>query len=394
MKGRRKTSLLLLTAFLTWLVFPADGRFAVEATGGGNPSTTQQEIDEREEDKKNLEGQLGEERDNLQNLRGESNTLQGQLTNLKSQLTQVSNRLEELELQIRDKEQDIQETQKALGEARDREEQQYNNMVLHARDAYERGDMEYASAILNAGSFAEMVNAADYFQNVAAYEQRMLDEYMENRQMIEEHEARLQADREELGRLEEDTREEQSRVNGMINQTSNSIAQYASEISDAEKRALEYEAQIRKAEEDLTVLRKKLAEEQALSRTAANSEWRDISEVSFAEGDRKLLANLIYCEAGAEPYDGKVAVGSVVVNRVLSSVFPDTVVGVVYQNKQFSPVASGRLELALASDKATAECYQAADEAMTGYTNVGQCVFFRTPIEGLTGINIGGHVFY
>lgn len=81
-------------------------------------------------------------------------------------------------------------------------------------------------------------------------------------------------------------------------------------------------------------------------------------------------------------------------NRVMSSVFPDTVVGVIYQNKQFSPVASGRLALALAEDRATPACYKAADEAMKGATTVGDCLFFRTPIEGLTGIQIGGHIFY
>ena len=88
------------------------------------------------------------------------------------------------------------------------------------------------------------------------------------------------------------------------------------------------------------------------------------------------------------------AVGSVVINRVLSSQYPDSVVGVIYQNKQFSPVGSGRLALALAENRATEKCYQAADEAMAGITNVGNCVYFRTPIEGLTGISIGGHIFY
>lgn len=107
-----------------------------------------------------------------------------------------------------------------------------------------------------------------------------------------------------------------------------------------------------------------------------------------------LLANLIYCEAGGEPYAGKLGVGSVVINRVLSSKFPDSIVGVIYQSGQFSPVASGRLELALASDKANDECYRAAEEAMSGATNVGNCVFFRTPIPDLTGISIGGHIFY
>ena len=86
--------------------------------------------------------------------------------------------------------------------------------------------------------------------------------------------------------------------------------------------------------------------------------------------------------------------GAVVINRVLSSVYPDTVVGVIYQNRQFSPVASGRLALALANDSATESCYRAADEAMSGVTNVGQCVYFRTPIPGLEGTRIGGHIFY
>ena len=81
-------------------------------------------------------------------------------------------------------------------------------------------------------------------------------------------------------------------------------------------------------------------------------------------------------------------------NRVLCAQFPDTVVGVVYQSGQFSPVRSGRLELALAVDRATADCYKAADEAMAGKTNVGTCVYFRTPVPGLSGIQIGGHIFY
>lgn len=64
------------------------------------------------------------------------------------------------------------------------------------------------------------------------------------------------------------------------------------------------------------------------------------------------------------------------------------------QYKQFAPVLDGHLAIALANDSATAACYKAADEAMSGYTNVGRCVYFRTPIEGLTGTQIGGHIFY
>ena len=89
-------------------------------------------------------------------------------------------------------------------------------------------------------------------------------------------------------------------------------------------------------------------------------------------------------------------VGAVVINRVLCPKYPDTVVGVIYQKSQFSPAGSGRLALALAVNKATTKCYKAADEAMSGITNVGNCLYFRTPIPALEGkgIRIGGHVFY
>ena len=166
-------------------------------------------------------------------------------------------------------------------------------------------------------------------------------------------------------------------------------------LKDEAEQIRKQQTELKKEQEaNIEYLKKKLAEEQALSKLAAQSQWRDISEVTFEESDRYLLANLIYCEAGGEPYAGQLAVGAVVINRVLSSVYPNTVTGVIYQKYQFSPVGSGRLALALAQNKATASCYKAADEAMAGQTNVGNCVYFRTPIPGLTGIQIGGHIFY
>lgn len=389
MKCRKKIATVLAATLLLGTFLSASEKLEVNAT-----STTRQEIEQREQEREQLQSELGETQSNLQNLQGESNTLKGQLNNLNDQLTAVSDNLADLEQRIRDKEQEITETQDALAEAREIEQWQYDSMVIRIREMYEYGELGYMDAVLNAGSFSEMVTAADRFERIAAYSQLKLDEFRENRQLIEDWEAVLQADRAELENLKEQVIAEQGRVSGLINQTSSTIAQYANEISDVERQILEKEEEIRKADEDLVALRKKLEEEIAMSRQAANSTWRDISEVSFADSDRYLLANLIYCEAGGEPDEGQLAVGSVVINRVLSSVYPDTVTGVIYQNRQFSPVASGRLALALNENRATERCYRAADLAMSGVTNVGNCVYFRTPIDGLSGINIGGHVFY
>ena len=379
MKRLQKTAVLLTAVILAGAFSSED--IKVEAT-----SSTWQQIQKEQEEKNNLQNQLNEENDNLENLKGEQN--------LNGQLTEVSNNLSDLEQQIADKEQEIADTQASLEEAKATEAWQYECMVIRVRDMYERNETSYINALLNAQSFDKLLNAADFFERIAAYDQKKLQEFEENRKLIEEEEARLQAEKTELDSLKVAAETEKSKVSGLISQTSNSIAKYAGDISEAEQRALAYEQEIKQKEENLETLRKKLAEEIAMSQKAANATWRDISDISFEEGDRYLLANLIYCEAGGEPYDGQLAVASVVINRVRSSVYPNTVVGVIYQNKQFSPVASGRLELALATNKATSRCYQAADEAMSGVTNVGNCVYFRTPVEGLTGINIGGHVFY
>lgn len=107
----------------------------------------------------------------------------------------------------------------------------------------------------------------------------------------------------------------------------------------------------------------------------------------------KLLANIIYCEAGSESYVGKVAVGNVIMNRVKSALQPNTITEVVYAKGQFSPVRNGSLQRALSSDKADATCYQAAIEALAGAQPVGDKLFFRRN-NGRSGQVIGNHVFY
>lgn len=395
MRYMRKTIILLLTLAVI-LNFTADGN----ALGAMRvlATNTREQLDQALQEKGELEGKHEELQEDLEDMKQEQKTLKGELNKLNSQLMEVSANLESLEDQIEDKEQEIIATQDALEEAKATEADQYTNMVLRVRKMYECNDTSYVNAVIGAamegGSFAEMLSAVEGYEKIASYDQKKLDEFKENRALIEEREKQLVREKAELDQLKIDAETERNKVSGLISHTSNSITVYADQISEAEKQALAYEAEIKKKEEDVEYLKKKLAEELAMSKAAAQGEWRDISEVTFAEKDRYLLANLIYCEAGGEPYEGQLAVGSVVINRVLSKNYPDTVVGVIYQSRQFSPVASGRLELALAANKATAKCYQAADEAMSGVTNVGNCVYFRTPVEGLEGIRIGGHIFY
>ena len=147
------------------------------------------------------------------------------------------------------------------------------------------------------------------------------------------------------------------------------------------------------------------AEQEAAAQAAAVQEaWAQASEteeqvqtvwteqVSASVDEQTLLAALIYCEAGGEPYEGQVAVGAVVVNRVKSGAFPGTVRDVIYQSGQFGPARTGKLDRVLANGSTTDSCYQAAAEALAGVSPVGGALYFG---DGKNyGQKIGGHWFH
>lgn len=356
--------------------------------------TTQDRLNEALKDKDEIKDRLDSKNDHIDDLKDTEAGLQSDLKDLNAQMTAVSSKLEELEGQIADKEEAIRITGEEIEEAKKTEAWQYDCMVKRIQYMYESGETDYLELLFSAQSFSDFLNYSDYFSAIADYDENMMAEYEATRQRIEEEEAKLLQEKADLDDLYLAAETEKNKVSSLISQTNSNIQKYGDKIATAEEEARAYEAELKKKEEDIETLKKIIEQEKALSAAAAKATWRDISEVTFADGDKKLLANIIYCEAGSEPYAGKLAVGAVVINRVLSSKYPDTVVGVIYQKSQFSPVASGRYELALAVDKANADCYKAAEEAMSGVTNVGSCLYFRTPIEGLTGIAIGGHIFY
>lgn len=357
-------------------------------------SELEERIRQTKEEQEQTEDKIGESKEELENLQQTTEGLKGQLNSLNSDLQEVSDNLAELEGKIKAKNEEIEQSNIELAAAREVEAEQYAAMKKRIQFMYEKQDYVLLEMLFGAASFSDLLNRNDYFEQLSQYDREQLELFQATRAGIEEREEQLRREKQELDALKADVVAEQSRVAGLVSQTSGKITTYQHEISDTEAEMLEYEKQLAEQKNSLAQLQKELEEERRLSQLAAKSAWRDISEISFADGDRYLLANLIYCEAGNQPYEGQVAVGAVVMNRVMSSVFPDTVVGVIYQNKQFSPVASGRLALALAEDHATAACYRAADEAMSGKTTVGNCLFFRTPIEGLSGTQIGGHIFY
>lgn len=129
------------------------------------------------------------------------------------------------------------------------------------------------------------------------------------------------------------------------------------------------------------------AEEEKAKRT------KNLGAVAASGDETTLLAALIQAEAGNQPYEGQVAVGAVVMNRVRSGAYPNTIQGVISAPGQFGPAATGSVAAIMAAGP-KASCVQAAKAAINGETTVGTATHFRRASSGVGGIVIGGHVFY
>ncbi len=145
-------------------------------------------------------------------------------------------------------------------------------------------------------------------------------------------------------------------------------------------------------EEEQAQKAREAAQMQQSQQSQASQEVQETS-VSASGSDLDLLAAIIQCEAGGESYQGQLAVGAVVMNRVKSGSFPNSISGVIYQSGQFSPVASGKLSRVLSSGSISGSCYQAASEALSGADNTGGAKYFHAGTSG-SGTVIGNQIFY
>ncbi len=136
---------------------------------------------------------------------------------------------------------------------------------------------------------------------------------------------------------------------------------------------------------------KKAKEEKARKAQQAKME-KKYGKYGAEANDLYLLGAIIQCEAGNQSYEGKVAVGAVVMNRVRSGAYPGNVHDVIYASGQFGPAGSGLLARRLAAGVSDT-CIAAAQEAINGRSNVGSATHFKR-VGAHPGYVIGGHVFW
>ena len=179
-----------------------------------------------------------------------------------------------------------------------------------------------------------------------------------------------------------ETKKEDANTHTAVQTISQNIVASAQEMTDASQQVIA--ENIAKKEEEERIAREKA--EQA-AREQAEREARE----AYVRANQELMASIIYCEAGNQPYEGQVAVGAVIMNRVKSGSYPDSIEAVIYQSGQFGPVATGWLNRVRSSKGYSQTALQAAVDALNGSNPIGNCLYF---VQGGSGMKIGAHYFH
>lgn len=336
-----------------------------------------------------LKDQSAALKDTIEGYSGRLNDLDGQIEEAEDAMSKVSSQIVALDKEL----QDIRE-QKAGREAM---------LKKRMKNVYEKGGSKgMLQSIFEANSFRDILNRYEYVNAMIRYDRqklaecKALEQELEDKMaQVEEREKELNAYQDELDGKYTELEELADEVKGQLASTNSSISAEADKLKDYDNKLVELDNTMKSLEAQTAEAQARLAK-QIAARLAMK---REDTSGSYAASASELewLAATIQAEADGESYTGKLAVGSVIMNRVKSSAFPNDVKSVIMQNMQFASYRSGKVELII-SKGPNSTCLKAAQEVLDG-ARVGDYLFFMTQYYadyyGIAEYTmIGNHAFF
>lgn len=248
-------------------------------------ASTESDDDEMREELENRKNDLQDAQDEkdammgtLANIRGQKadlevakDNLSDYVVELDGQLMTIQDKLTQLELRIAEKEQEVNQIKEQLEAAEEDVENQYASMKQRIKFMYERGNQAYISMILGAENFSEMINKAEYIEELSNYDRDMLVQYQNTKDTILILKEQLEAEEEALKASQDEATEKEGEMSDLIDRKQEQIKDYETNISNKEKAIKEYEAEI--AAQNATIA----ALENQIARAEAELRNRDVS---------------------------------------------------------------------------------------------------------------------
>lgn len=349
-----------------------------------------------------------------ESLKSKTSDLQDQLSGINKDLLAISDEISTAEMQVEITNSEIQRTKDSLDEAKANEAKQYDDMKTRIKYMYETGNATLLEMLFSAESMTDFLNKADFIQNISDYDRDMLTELQKTRQEISDKKDTLEAQQTSLLDIQKDLEKQEEQLKQKAKETSTDLDTYKAQLEklkaeEAAKAKAEAEAKAKAAEEANAKANANTSggntsgggnSDTGNSGGNSDSGGADNSVVNggatnVGGSDLDVFAAILDCEA-MHDYNSMLAVATVIMNRVSSPAFPNSITDVVYAGGQFEPVWSGRLDAVLASG-ASDLAYTVAQDAINGarLASVQDCYYFL--YAGATdrpGVNIGNNLFF
>ena len=284
----------------------------------------------------------------IKNLENQTSSLENELQGINEDILALSDEISTTEMQVEMLNGEIARTSDELADAKANEEKQYEDMKARIKYMYEHGNATLLELLFSAENMSDFLNKADFIENLSEYDRNALNELQNIHQQIEDEQKTLETQQASLTDLQSQLQSQQEQLQAKADATSTDLAAVQAKLQQAK----DEEAARIAAEEEA---RKQAAEDAAASVDNGSGGGYDDSVIngggiSASTNDVTLLAAIIQCEA-YQTYDALLAVATVIMNRVESPRFPNSIRGVIYASGQFEPVWTGRLDAVLLGEQ-------------------------------------------
>ncbi|MBR4607824.1 MAG: peptidoglycan DD-metalloendopeptidase family protein [Lachnospiraceae bacterium] len=226
-----------------------------------NIKEKQEQISKAEKEKSGLKKNLSDVQSIQKNLESKKKDLNKYIAELDDQIALVDARMAELREEIVLKEAELAATQAEVEEAIARETGQMDNMIIRARQMYEKRSSLATELLTGVSGMGEFLNRAELMERLVTYDKEQWTMYQNYRKYVELCERQLELEKEILDQTKENVELEQSTLELFLEQKKRDIEAYEADISNNEKAIEEYEAMIRQQDEEIKALEAALAAE-------------------------------------------------------------------------------------------------------------------------------------
>lgn len=253
-------------------------------------SDLKKQREEKENQKNSTQNELDAINDQINDLSGEKEDVDAQIDELTSQIAEIMVSVDLMEEEIADTEEQIVQAQKDYDAAQEKEQQQYTAMKKRIQYLYEKGQNSYLQILLEAESWGDLLNKAEYVQEIYTYDRKMLDDYAATVEEVAQLKEDLETKKSDLEASQYELEQEEASLQVTLDEQKAISADYEADLARAQEQAAVYRQKIEEQNEEIQQLaaaEEAKREEEEEAQRKAEEESRRAEESRKEEESRK-----------------------------------------------------------------------------------------------------------